>query len=489
MSALLEESRPKATPAREDGEFIDFGWRPIFKEHVRDGKVFDAQAMRDIAAECNKRVELTGDYCPIVITHTNDKAPNSSEVVGFFGPYKAARYGKTGEVHILAKERWYAEDAPKRKKFPRLSVEYWANKSSPTKGYIDPASALGSETPELDLGVHYGKSAGDDWFVTKYEAAAPGGSNTFVPGGSEKPKPTQYQSGGQLSQADIIQIIEALKPTIEQAVSAQVAAMSPAGADPDNLLTDEPADEAAGGPDDDTDLEESEGPDDFTGDDADFDTDDESEAGEVPDEQADLPDDEPESAPKPKKKDLYMADNAEVARYQKEAHDYRKRNEELTSELGELRTKYQKAIDGQRAAEEQHTQLAERVAGMEARERKAVRYQKLGEIQAKGFTFDVEEEFKDTAELSDVQFDRHCDRIQARYQRVPQSLGSKGIQVAESAKAGADVARDKAKRDRYAKLAMDNVARGRKENKAVTFKGEFDRLMIEDPEKIGTSAV
>lgn len=520
MPATLEEARPQPTQAVQDGEFVDFGWRPIFKEHVNRQKVqFGRAAMERIAKRCNERIAETGDFCPIAIRHTKDDGSFDPEVIGFYGPFRAQRMtgadGKAGKWAVYAKERIYAEDAPKRRKYPRVSVEYWADEADPTGGYFDPASLLGAETPELDLGIHYAADPHNPnrrlfryQRVTRYEAApaAPGGSNTFVPGGTDDDEPERYGAGGTLSSGDLLQIVAALKPTIDEAVKSAVSALKPAGDDPDHLLTPksegtadgitESPDDSLGPTADELNLE-APGDDDSDLDDAVPGDDDDTDVS-IDDE---LPADAAGKSP-PKKPAQYSAagresetfdedadmaaDNAEVARYQKEAADYRKQAEKLAGENRELREKYQKAVEGQKASDSKLEELTDRLASLEGDRRKAVRYQKLGELQNKGYTFDVEEELTDCQEMSDAQFNRHCERIAAKYQRVPTGVVTAGVKLA-SAQTTPSETKDSRKRERYSKLAMDAVMASRAPGSAkrLEFPAEFNRLMTEDPEKIG----
>lgn len=502
--------RPEAAERREDGEFVDLGWRPIFKEHTNsrdfdEPVTFDRSAMVQISERCNQRITDDNDFVPIVVRHTKEYGSNDPEVVGLAGPFKAQKL-RSGLWGIYAKWRLYKQDADKSRKYPRVSVEYWANKSNLKNGYFDPISLLGSETPELDLGIHYQADPRDEdkqlvrySKVYRYQAAAPGGANTFVPGGTEE-EPKRYQSGGSLSQADLQQIIAAIAPTIKEAVDAAVSAMNPAGADPDHLLTPESEDAEGLGPDgiegtgdeavppEHSDMgpnaEEMtfEAPDDDD-DDSDLDV-----PGGDDDTDPDI-DESPGDGPKPKKKPAqYSADGrdsetiffqepemadtntAEVARYQKEAADYRKKHDDLL-------TKYQKV-------ETENTTLKTELQALGAEKAKAVRYQKLSAVQADGYTFDIDTEIKDCEELNDAQFDRHVEKIKAHYQRVPGTLASTGLKVVGPARTVKDDRNDAAKRARYAKLAGDNVMKARKGGQTLTYKAEFERLLVEDPEKV-----
>jgi hypothetical protein len=225
MPDTLDYLRPTPALKTADGEFIDLGWRPVFKEHTnRLGTEFTRRSMEAIARRNNERVTNTGDYCPIVIRHTRDEGDFDPEVIGLAGPYKCQKM-PDGTWAVYAKFRVYKEDQDKVRRYPRVSVEYWADQDQPDGGYFDPISLLGAETPELDLGIHYSKLRGRT--LVRYQAVMPGGSNTYVPGGTNEKK-TRYEAGS-MSSEDIQQIVAALTPVIEQTVKTQLAAQNPPG--------------------------------------------------------------------------------------------------------------------------------------------------------------------------------------------------------------------------------------------------------------------
>src|SRR5207247_1502041 len=131
--------------------------------------------MKKICDNCNERISARGAFTPIVVRHTSDDAPNDPEVIGMAGPFRCGKLAD-GTSAIFARWRLYREHADKLKKYPRVSVEFWAERKSPSEGYFDPISVLGAETPELDLPLHYAKRGGQQ--MVRYQAACPGGSNT-----------------------------------------------------------------------------------------------------------------------------------------------------------------------------------------------------------------------------------------------------------------------------------------------------------------------
>lgn len=577
MTALLEEPIPVTVPSISD-ELIYLGWHPIFKEHTdREGNVFGDAEIRGLVEDNNQRVEDTNDLCPVVIQHRKDGAENDQELVGFLGPYK---YGKVGKLKpksaVMARLQVYRRDLDKVKKYPRLSVELWSTRSNPTKGVFDPACLLGSETPELDLGlIHYAKDRGDfevrrysrsATILTKFQAAYPGGSNTAIPAmigddESDDERRTKY-SGGSLSPGDVQQILAALKPTIEEAVATAAAQFKPAndsldagldvlddpnaagGLAGDSLMGDDDSDLEDGGDDfgddfddeDDSDLDDSDLEDDSDfdsdfDDDSDLDDDDSDSDLDIgdDDDDSDLDDaagegessvladsapgddseDDDDLPPAKYSKlpagdghsstDLETANMADapaknetpeqrLTRYQKERDEAKSQVATLTKERDEYRTKYQKEVDARRDSDTKLTEMTGRIDKLEASERRAVRYQKLNEKQAAGYAFDIDEEMKDCEAMTPEQFDRHCERIITRYSKIPlPGVNTSAVPLPEAKRLAAAGAEDR-KRERYSKVAQDNCLRLRSEGKPVDFRAEFDRLMKDDPEKLGSAA-
>ena len=204
-------------------EYAVFDNVPIFDEHKGDdGVVYDARLLGRIAKNNNERIEDTGDYVPIVSHHTpEDKDPSKQpEILGFAGPFRLGKIGTKRPRHaILATFKVFKDSLPEFLKRPRRSVEIWPE-SSPDKRYIDPIAVLGAETPRRDLGLVYSK--GDDKPKLRYEMAGafPGGSNTYIAG--EVKKNAKEEPAMALSPEDIQQIVEALRPTIEDIVDSRL---------------------------------------------------------------------------------------------------------------------------------------------------------------------------------------------------------------------------------------------------------------------------
>src|SRR5690606_880244 len=141
---------------------------------------FGRRELQRVCERCNERIEDTDDYVPIVLRHTGDDI--DPPVVGFAGPFRMGTVGNKKPLPaILARYRVFKKDAERVKRYPRVSVEYRFTSSAPANGYFDPISLLGAETPELDLGIRYGRRNSADMQVLQYASAVPSGANAFIP--------------------------------------------------------------------------------------------------------------------------------------------------------------------------------------------------------------------------------------------------------------------------------------------------------------------
>lgn len=530
--------KPEKSPTVEDGDFVAFQDVPVFKAHTtRDGHEMDERALRRICQRCNDRIRDTGDFAPIVLRHTDDEGERDPEVVGFAGPYRLGTVGRLEpKPAILATLRIFREDANKVRKYPRLSVEYWADESDPTNGYFDPISLLGAETPELDLGIRYAKDNSGLTLmryakVTRFQAA-PGGSNTFVPGvANADEKKTQFAKGADMAEPAfspeaIQQLIEALRPVIAEEVTKlmPMASANPL-ASPDAMGPDGAPAATAPGADMGLPMDPDGDGDALPGV-SDGDADDLGEPGadmddmgddEDPDELGDVEgledDDEDEDDGAPKA-DHYaklcsMADAGDdegASKYVKDLDDDSRAAVAARldgEDRDDVRMKLQKymAIDSSPAApmvaqyqkERRHYLLQyrkERAARLELQEKyqklrgenrallaektRAVRYQKLGELVQEGYVLDEDEELEDCKLMSDGEFEKHVGRIRSKYQRIPRG----SLPVPKSPYR--DGTSDEAKRQRYAKQAGENVLKARERGQDIDFKVEYERLLKED---------
>lgn len=139
---------------------------PVLDEHLlkdESGRTIcylDQAKLQRIADNNNRRIELSGDYSPLVIGHTKDgeAETDSPPIVGYAGDFfvsKGTRQGhkivpdKAGKKNYLF-SRWrvYEEHKETLRKYPRRSVELWTSRWE-----VDPISLLGATTPDRDLGL------------------------------------------------------------------------------------------------------------------------------------------------------------------------------------------------------------------------------------------------------------------------------------------------------------------------------------------------
>jgi hypothetical protein len=391
---ISEEVRPLSSSAKDDGDFIDLGWRPVFAEHTdREGNRFDSAAMRKITARCNERIEETSDFVPVSIGHNENGC--DAEVVGFAGPFRTGEIGKKNKrTAIYAKFRVYKEDYHKIRKYPRLSVELWTSEKRPTEGYFDPISLLGSETPELDLGTRYSKTPRAGQRCVKYSAAFAGGTNVVLPGMVEEKKPKTYEKASKLmlSPEDIQQIVAAMGPVIE----AKIAEMNPAP------QVDEGAEIAPEGEPDGDEMPPAEGDEAAPADAPPDELNDAPEIGE------DKPEEKPEAPPVDADKPDEEDDEPAVKKYQRMADEYQ--------------VKYQKAVVDLREITAKHDEMAAVVEGSKREARRAVRYQKLNDLKAQGFVIVPDEEIADVQDMTDAAFGKFTDTVVKKYQRIPLNM-------------------------------------------------------------------
>jgi len=112
--------------------------------------VVNAQRLKRIANNANKRVTDTGDMVPLVIGHTDDDKPETKQppLVGFASNFDVQPLFDTGREAIWADFYIYDTKIDIARDYPRRSVELWASRDE-----IDPISLLGPTTPERDLGL------------------------------------------------------------------------------------------------------------------------------------------------------------------------------------------------------------------------------------------------------------------------------------------------------------------------------------------------
>lgn len=127
----------------------------MFDEHCDDRspeplRNVDRALLEEIAANSQRRIEDTGDECPITLGHTPSKGEREQPpIVGFARNFRVEQFGKINpRAAIVADFRFPKSMRDELRKYPRRSVEIW-----PKDKIIDPIALLGAETPRRDLGL------------------------------------------------------------------------------------------------------------------------------------------------------------------------------------------------------------------------------------------------------------------------------------------------------------------------------------------------
>ncbi len=483
----------------EEGDFVVYSDVPVFKEHSRRIRFgdelrsikFSAQDMERICEKNNERIAETNDFVPIILNHTREDGSIEPEVVGFAGPFRTGQIGKKNPVTgILARMRFFKQDAERVKKFPRVSVEYWHSASDPSGGFLDPIALLGATTPELDLGIRYQRQ--DDtsglqcarYQRTLYEmaASAPSGGNAFVPGCTTQKKKYEAETMP-MSPEDIQQVVAGVKDYVDSAIQQLkhelLSAIEEEGADSEEAAegvvppggegeaaqySGEPAPAVTKKP--------------------------QTPAGELPqpgitETKPGLPEGGADgteggsgAAPEKGKKTNYEAVVAERDNYKEKYEKLYQTYRSTTAGEGEvvptapaedttmLRQQYA------RVARENRDLLAAKAEAdakaLEAEERALVaeRYQAIRECEAEGFCVDADEEIVHCGpqQMNPGQFTAHIERIRTRYARIPMGRSM----PTEKPKVLSPAEDEMTTRQRYAKEASALVLAEREKNPATT---------------------
>lgn len=352
---------------------------PILDEHVlkdKEGrsiqKVTESD-LRKIADNNNRRVKETGDYCPVVIGHTRDGAPEHEqpEIVGHAYNFRVGNLFKTGRKAIFCTMRFFRDKYNKCKGYPRRSVEYW-----PERQEIDPISLLGATSPERDLGLMQYSKVGR---VLKYSRLSPNEEkmNPNEPAKSNPEDEIVDKVLAKLMQSDAWKKLEAMaeefgaqggEPGAEPGVQPDVG-MAPEGPVPD-------VEQGGGEPDGDEAL--------FDGQPAD--------GQEKPQQYA-------AGAPS-----VPSGGNTYTPSFGKKKEPV-KMSRELQSQLE------------QQARE--HEELRAQLHDMKLKFSRATREKDLIELENEGFQFDRKEELDDLQTLDDVAYAKRIALIRKRYARSP----------------------------------------------------------------------
>lgn len=175
-----------------DDEFAHIENVPVFKEHEyprmlreRDGKLklddegqpvqqvekYDFDALKAICANLNHRIADTGDFSPISDKHSPRKGTEESKprIFGYAGPFGLGQVGnKDPKWAIVAKkEHWFKDKAHLAREFSRRSPEVYLGRPMEDR-ILDPITALGADTPALEMGIHYSQDVTSGELVACY---------------------------------------------------------------------------------------------------------------------------------------------------------------------------------------------------------------------------------------------------------------------------------------------------------------------------------
>jgi hypothetical protein len=227
---------------------------PVFAEHqtqLRDGRPvhYTPEVLERIAANCNRRIERTGNWAAVCIGHT-DAQEGPKPLIGFAGPFRVQQ-GADGRAVITAELWIFKDQADQLQYYPRPSPEVWipTDGFQPDRVFLDPIAFLGADAPRLDLGMTflYAAQAAEGWQCEKYAASFPGPGSVAAPGGQQTPqqKPltiskTSYRKGPEtmaLSPEDIQAILKAIEATdwhqwVRQQMAASQKPAEPKPAEP-----------------------------------------------------------------------------------------------------------------------------------------------------------------------------------------------------------------------------------------------------------------
>jgi hypothetical protein len=343
---------------------------PIFDEHTLvgdDGKPLlkvTRKVLEETAAKCNRRIQQTRDYCPIVIGHTKDGQPEHKQpkIVGYASNFRVKPLFNTGRFAIHADFHVASNHVAEVRQYPRRSVEFW-----PGRKEIDPIALLGATAPERDLGLL--KFSRDTSF--HYSRTSP-----------EKPMPDSVPDA---PKGDIVdKLIAALEQTDifkwarekMKAEKGEQDAMAPEG--PEGGLPPEGPEGAEGGlpPE-----------------------------GELPPE---LPPEGDENMDPAADKEPVRYEGAAPSGSNTQVPGAIKKPAKMSRQDAEL-LRYQRDYEAM-AAENHNLRL---------RFQRSEREKDLIELEGEGYMFDRGEELDLVAGLDDAAYKKHLSRIRTRYQRGP----------------------------------------------------------------------
>jgi len=464
-----QELYDKACAQFPDDKFVHFGPRCVFIEHTvptdNDGQrasiCYDRPALLQMVHWANYRIRNSDNFAAISDGHTPSSDERASgapipEVLGYAGPFYIGLLGDVDPKWAIYAEEWvHRADVPRFERLQRRSPEVWINEPIERRT-MDPIAALGAETPRLDSGMNPYSRVSDGQTVMRYSAMAlPGPSNTFVPAGNDR---TQLYSGDSsmddpIPGADnkstpyllnaVQAAIEDLMPSILQAVHEQLV----------GAAADQSDDVPNGDADDDSQATIPDGSTDETGD---MDDEEKSQYGAM---SADC-------------RTAYLAGRRKGRSVLKYSRTTRNRNVVQRIE--------QDGVDLHRVVARQHAQLNELRNQLEHERRDTSRYSRLNDL-AREFAFDVKDESETCRDMTDPQFERHCQVTIAKYARRDDVTNVELFNdptLASDRSGPSSISRVKIDQiERYSREAATIAARKNADKRgSTTFEAEFEAL-------------
>lgn len=136
----MDTSRPDQWAIRQGVPLVD-------TFNISRGQV-DDHFLDAIVSNFNRRVQETGDYPVLKVTH------NGEEVVGFARALRKQPLGNSGRNAVYGDLWLYKDKEDLYKTHPRRSAEIWINQKQ-----LDAVALLGGTAPERDLGLALSKDS------------------------------------------------------------------------------------------------------------------------------------------------------------------------------------------------------------------------------------------------------------------------------------------------------------------------------------------
>lgn len=346
---------------------------PVFDEHydpARQGPLqrVDRPLLEEIARNSQRRIDDTGDECPIIIGHTSKERKQQAPVVGFARNFRVETLGRANPRAAIycdyrfpeaARSELYWGGDLKCPKFPRRSVEVW-----PTDRIIDPIALLGGETPRRDLGIMtYSRPSSTSEQPVRYSMADDNDLDDLDKADdADLPGDTDDDEGDSDMGFDMADLVKQVMAALAETPAFQYLAKKMQEEQTAGMQAQQAA-------------------------------------------QAGAPAAPPPAAPPPAAAPGAPPPNGPPQQFSRE-------KERTRMERDEWALKYSRL-------EQEHSALKARVDASDRKARRAEREQQLAELQHQGYQFSRAEELEDADSMTPEQWTKHLGRIKQRYQRAP----------------------------------------------------------------------